>query len=347
MTIEIVPILNDKDFLAGFNEDLANSEDTPIEEVSIEDPVIVKEPIIEIKKEKEVTSADATLLDKGSLEVDSEAIKPDLEDIAIDSSVELAKILAPFKANGAMTQAHTVDEAITLMQKGAGFHKAMHDIKPAKRIQATLSKHQIDENGLNYLIDLYLGKPEAIAELLRKNKIDPLEINVKDDANYIAESHQVSENSVDFEDMLTSLKTSESGNKVLDIMANTWDSNSRQFLASSPEAINVLQDHIASGVYAKVSERVAHERMLGTLRENMSDWDAYQSVGKQMARENAFSGAPSSNTPVIPKASDTSTAPSPSRSKVASPRNKPVTATKAPARFKAPLSDDDFMKMFN
>ena len=59
---------------------------------------------------------------------------------------------------------------------------------------------------------------------------------------------------------------------------------SKQILLENPVAIKVINDHVASGVYAQVQSIVEKERMLGRL-EGLSDLEAYKQVGDVLAAQ--------------------------------------------------------------
>lgn len=102
---------------------------------------------------------------------DTEDKASETADTAVDYKTEYEKIMAPFKANGMDMQAKSVEDAIQLMQMGAGFHKKMAALKPAMRQMKLLEKHGLlDDEKLNYLIDLSNKNPEAIKQLLKDSQ---------------------------------------------------------------------------------------------------------------------------------------------------------------------------------
>ena len=58
----------------------------------------------------------------------------------VDYEAEYKKLMTPFKANGVDMQIQSIDDAIQLMQMGAGFHKKMSALKPAMRQMKLLEK---------------------------------------------------------------------------------------------------------------------------------------------------------------------------------------------------------------
>ena len=177
---EFAALQNPTDTTQGASQ---QSEETANEsEVSTEDPIQSKEaPEVDQETETEesgdkagtVTGSDVSNPlsgddGKASEETQTEKSPDDTEgessDVpVVDYKAEYEKLLAPFKANGTDMQAQSVEDAIQLMQMGAGFHKKIAALKPAMKQVKLLEKHGLlDEDKLNYLIDLANKKPEAI-----------------------------------------------------------------------------------------------------------------------------------------------------------------------------------------
>ena len=203
----------------------------------------------------------------------------------VDYKAEYEKLLAPFKANGTDMQAQSVEDAIQLMQMGAGFHKKMAALKPAMKQVKLLEKHGLlDEDKLNYLIDLANKKPEAIQKLLKDSNIDPLDIDVKAESNYTPTQRRVSDTEIALDDVLTGIRETPTFQRTLNVVSKEWDESSQNTIATEPQIIATINGHMQDGTFDKVMQRVDYERNLGRLN-GISDIQAYIQIGNMMADE--------------------------------------------------------------
>ena len=299
---EFAALQNPTDTTQGASQ---QSEETANEsEVSTEDPIQSKEAL-EVDQETEteesgdkagiVTGSDVSNplsgdTGKASEETQTEKSPDDTEgessDVpVVDYKAEYEKLLAPFKANGTDMQAQSVEDAIQLMQMGAGFHKKMAALKPAMKQVKLLEKHGLlDEDKLNYLIDLANKKPEAIQKLLKDSNIDPLDIDVKAESNYTPTQRRVSDTEIALDDVLTGIRETPTFQRTLNVVSKEWDESSQNTIATEPQIIATINGHMQDGTYDKVMQRVDYERNLGRLN-GISDIQAYTQIGNMMADE--------------------------------------------------------------
>ena len=102
-----------------------------------------------------------------SEEDNSEKDSLDSEEIKVAKSF-FDKVTAPFKANGRQMQIEDADDVIRLMQMGANYNKKMAGLKPALKMVKMLERNKLlDEDRLNFLIDLDKKDPTAIAKFLK------------------------------------------------------------------------------------------------------------------------------------------------------------------------------------
>jgi hypothetical protein len=214
------------------------------------------------------------------------------EDDASDSAQAKSfydKVTAPFQANGRQMQITDPDQAVRLMQMGANYNQKMAAFKPIRRVAKMLEKAELlDENKLGYLIDLQAGNPEAIAKLLKDHKVNPMDLDLEQTGEYKAsDSHKVDDREMALDEVLDDLKDSPTYDQTLDLVTNQWDAESKQFVARTPQLLKVIDGHMASGVYDRISTEVQKERMFGRLLD-VSDLEAYRLTGDRLDKEGAF-----------------------------------------------------------
>ena len=198
------------------------------------------------------------------------------------------RILAPFKANGRDIQVKSVDDAIQLMQMGANYNHKMAGLKPNLAMLKLLEKNELlDTEKINYLIDLYQKKPEAIAKLVKDSGIDPMDMDTSKDVLYSPTQRAVPEKEIQLEGVLDELKDSPHYTPMLDLVGKTWDESSRAAIMQAPQVLKVLNNHMVQGIYPRIADRVAYERSMGRL-SGLNDVLAYQQIGDAMYAAGEF-----------------------------------------------------------
>lgn len=304
--------------------------------------------------EPEETSTEDTDLDAdedadedGDQETDEETDTDTEADV--DYKAEYERLLAPFRANGKEMQVKSVDEAVQLMQMGAGFNKKMAGLKPAFKTLKLLEKNNLlDETKLSYLIDLDRKDPEAIRKLVKDSGIDPMEMDVDADSDYKPNTYTVDDRELELDEVLESIADSPTYPETIKVVSNKWDTASKQIIANNPQLLTVLNDHMASGIYKTVSDAVERERSFGRLK-GLSDIEAYKQMGDQLdadgklkAEKPARATAPKTVAPKR-KAND----PKLKSKKRAASSTKAKPTAKEPDFNPLSMSDAEFEKQFN
>ena len=222
--------------------------------------------------------------DSGSAE-STEPVEEDSE-TAINYEAEYNKLMAPFKANGKDMNVKNVDDAIQLMQMGAGYNRKMAALKPNMALLKMLEKNELlDESKLSFLIDVNKKDPTAIAKLVKDAGLEPLEMDLEKD-QYKPNNYAVNATELDLDNVIEEIRDTPSFSKTLNSV-DAWDINSKQAVANDPQLLRVLNAQVESGVYDLISTTVESERMYGRL-QGLSDIQAYQTVGDAIQARNGF-----------------------------------------------------------
>lgn len=334
------------------------TDDPPAAEPETPKPADDPEPVTDEPAKEEPVVPDGSEPNKETPAVvdepDGEEVKPEPkkeepDTPEIDYKAEYEKVMAPFKANGKEIAAKSADDAITLMQMGANYHKKMAGLKPSLKTLKLLEKNDLlDPDKLNYLIDLHNKNPEAITKLLKDSGIDPLDVDTKTDSTYKPTNRSVSDTEMELDEVLESIKDTPTYSKTLNVMTKDWDDASKNAVANQPHIISIINGHIADGTYDTVMNAVTYERSLGKL-QGVPDLEAYKQVGDALHAQGKL------GTPAQPAAASADVTPpakpKPSeeeikrkeRKKAASPTR---TTPAAPAKPFNPLSlsDEEFEK---
>lgn len=291
------------------------------------------------------TQSDDTQKETELAEQENDTTKDEPE--IVDAQAQLNKLFAPFKANGRDIKIDSVDEAIKLMQQGANYNKKMAALKPSLKVLKMLENNGLlDEQKITYLIDLDKKNPDAISKLIKESGIDPLDVNTQEEPKYTPGNYSVSDAQVNLDAVLDSIEHTPTYNRTMTVILDEWDDNSKRALANEPNLIPLINEHVANGIFDTIASEMIKQRALGNL-SGLSDLQAYEAIGKQLAAQGAFNKKPTQQPvevkPKVPAQDDTERA---AKRKAASP-SKQTQATKEPDLNPLSMSDEEFEKAFN
>ena len=272
-------------------------------------------------------------------EEDSDEDDSDEKDEKVDS--ELQKIFEPFKANGKMIKVDTVEEARTLMQKGANYNKKMAALKPAFKVAKMLENNELlDEDTVSYLIDLQNGNPEALKKLIKDKGIDLDSLESDEDPKYAPTTkHKVTDEELALDEVLAQVRETDTYEATMNVVGKEWDESSKSKLVSNPTMLLKLNEHMGNGVYEQISNEMARQEALGLLT-GLSNLDAYFTVGQQLFQSGKLGGqqdaAPTPKHHAIDEEAR----------KAANEQRKSKRKAAAPTKAKKPVKKDDSVNPF-
>jgi len=203
---------------------------------------------------------------------------------------ELAQLMAPLKASGRTIKLESVDKARQLMQMGVDYSTKMRDLKPFQKVFKTLERaNLLEEDKLNFLIDLSNKQPDAIRKLLKDSEIDPLDLDLEESGDYKPNNHMIPDGELALDAVLDDLRPSPQFDKAVDIISG-WDMASKRSLMDEPNVLRHITAHLEAGIYEMIMDRLENDRVFGKY-VGLSDLDAYRAVGDAMYEEGAFGKA--------------------------------------------------------
>jgi hypothetical protein len=263
---------------------------------------------------------------------------------------QIDELFAPIKANGKEVKINDIEEARKFIRMGMGFNKKMEALKPARLLQQKMKEHGLLEEGkLDFLIALDKKTPEAIAQLLKDSKIDPLSIDMESDSSYQPETYSGGEDKLALDDVISELEQSDHISDITNLVATKWGDSSRNILRQQPGLLKIIESHMNVGIYDSIMERVEKAQMLSEYK-GLSDIEVYGQVAEVMNQEGQFAH--------LSKAKEEEHKPAPvikapARKPKTDPnvkRKKATAVTKSSPTPKKPepdylnMSDDDFLK---
>lgn len=341
--------MSDEEFAKGMppevkeEEEAPQQEETPKEEAPAEEPVAEPAPEAEPKEKEEEAPEEKT---EGTPEEEKTE-----ETAEVDYKAEYEKIMKPFKANGKTIELKSPEEVIKLMQQGANYTRKMQAIAPHRKLLIMLENNGLlDEDKLNYLIDLGNKNPDAIKKLVKDSGIDTYDLGIEDENHqYNLKDYRVTDKTVNFQTAIDELKSEPAGMETLIEINSNWDDRSKEILGDNPELLGIINEHRQSGIYKTVSEEVERRKMLGSIPSNMPFLEAYKQVGNEL-NDRVSNNSVAQKQPI---ARGTTIAHQPMESsnkdrvKAAAPTRGTNKSNKTPIVNPLTMSDEEFMKMFD
>lgn len=247
------------------------------------------------------------------------------------------QVMKPFKANGREIQLKSPDEAIRLMQMGAGYGRKIQDLQPHLKVIRMLEKNDLlDEGRLSYLMDINDKNPDAIKKLIKESGIDPLDINTEDNVDYRPTDRSVSDKEMSFQDALTDVSSQPTGQETIQIVNQTWDQESKSLLWDQPEILSVIQSQRENGIYDQIASEIDRQKMLGQIPQSTPFLTAYKLAGDHLVETNGFKSPEGQ----APQNQEQTPAPAASPQIQEQPPQKQVIATR-PGAAKATVSNNE------
>jgi hypothetical protein len=235
-----------------------------------------KKPETEAKPEGEAKPGEKKPEGEGDAATQVEAKPVDLQGF-------YDQVMKPFKANGKTIELKSPEEAIQLMQMGANYTRKLQAIQPQRKLLLLLEKNGLlDEGKLSFLIDLDRKDPAAIKQLVKDSGIDPIDIDVSEDTAYRPGNHQVSDEEVNFRDVMGELSSNPAGKETIAEIHDTWDQTSKEALWGDPQVLKVIHEQRESGVYALITAEMDRQITLGQIPANTPFLEAYKKAGDDL-----------------------------------------------------------------
>lgn len=207
----------------------------------------------------------------------------------VTQALDFYKIItAPFKADGKEISVRSAEDAVRLMQQGANYSRRMQELKPLKQMNRILQDNGINNvNVINNLIDLHKGNKEAITDLLKKYKIDPIDLDLENNNQYKANNYAGNSQDNAFRDVLEETVAIPEGQALVSEINKDWDLESKKRLRENPAVVSNLLQLKQAGIYDKVAEELAYQRSIGHLT-NIPYLQAFDQVGEAMKNAGVF-----------------------------------------------------------
>lgn len=250
-----------------------------------------------------------------------------------------------FKANGKDLSVTSPEEAIKLMQMGANYHEKMAALKPVRRQARMLQDAGIaSEDEIAFLLDLHKKDPKAIAKLVKDSQINLYEFDVEQHAGYQAKPVVVSDEQMNLEDTMTSLKD-EPGFADMFNGLTKWDAVSQDVIAKNPGILQVFNNQKQSGQFDKIISEVERIRLFNPVQAQRSMIDVYRDVDAQFRAQAEQAPPVQQQQQEAPQVAPLSTLVNKPKDPAADKRQQAAAPRTAPASQKRKLTAEDIFSL--
>jgi len=192
-------------------------------------------------------------------------------------------------------------------------------------------------------MDFRNGNIDVIKKYLKTHDINPIDLDIEEEVQYKAKDYSVSASEIEFDDMVSELKTSPTFDTTVKVMTEVWDAKSKEQLFNKPALMRGLQDEIEMGRYEEVQGIIDQRKLLGNTN-GKSDIDMYIEVVSEMDKQSKSQTKETTQpktekkTEVVKKKADTSEK---KKASIQSKKRPKAKETYDPTT----LSDDEFEKL--
>jgi len=198
---------------------------------------------------------------------------------------------AEFVANGKKVKAFTdPDKILQSQQMSYGFGPKMAAIKEYRPFLTTLKERGFlaDPEKFNFAMDLLDGDQEALKKHMQTLNVDPIDLDM-DSVSYSSKNHLTSREALVLEDTIELARNYGVEDKLRATIGKDWDTESFNEFLTVPEVRKDLLDHMATGAFDLVQDRIAEMKTLDVSGEftSMKATDQYRQAVQSLTADAA------------------------------------------------------------
>ena len=196
-------------------------------------------------------------------------------------------VTSEFVANGKTVRGFSDPEKIKQAQQmAAGFSDKMAGFKQYRPYMAPLKERGMLENEekFNMAMSLIDGDKEALKQHIKNLNIDPMDLDM-DEINYNAQSKLASQAEITLDDVMESAEANGIKDKVQTVLGQQWDRESVVDLLGDPQSGSDLIEHMSSGVFDAVQERIAEKKRYDAGFSSKNSITQYREAAAELERD--------------------------------------------------------------
>jgi hypothetical protein len=220
--------------------------------------------------------------------------KSDTDDIDYKKEYERFKgfydeVTSEFKANGRTVRGFDdPKKIIEAQQMAANFSEKMAGFKQYRPYMAPLKERGIleDQTKFDLAMNLLDGDKEALKQHIKNLDIDPLDLDM-DEIKYEGKRQTSSDFNIALEDLYENAERNGVKQQVNTVIGQQWDNESLVELVQDQKSAADLVDHLSSGAFDAVQDRIAEIKRadFDGRFNSLSDINQYRTAAQQLETE--------------------------------------------------------------
>jgi len=199
------------------------------------------------------------------------------------------EVTSEFVANGKVMKGFDdPKKIIQAQQMAAGFSDKMKAFKQYRPFINPLREKGIIDNPdkFNLMLNALDGDKEAIKKIIQEAEIDPTELDMEN-IDYKPTNQLASDIEVAFEDVIGTAEQYGVRDRVEQVVGKDWDDNSVIELLEDPQNSADLVNHLSTGVYDLVQQKIAEKKMTDPygVYSNKRAIDQYREAAQELESE--------------------------------------------------------------
>ena len=237
---------------------------------------------------------------------------------------------------------------------GVDYTRKMQELAKHRKLLLSLEQQgMLDEERINFLIDVNKKNPEAIKKLIADAEIDPWDLtDALDEApNYVPGQNIISDQEAALSEEIQSIFELPYGQDTLNAV-KTWDDASKDAIVKEPQLLRTFREQQENGIFDEITQEIDRLKTVGTIPYNTPFIESYVLAGNSL-----FGDASNQQQQQLDQQTQRSV-PQPINTRLGNVNNKPLANNKAKSaappkkqadvKPKVPnplvLSDEEFLK---
>jgi len=207
--------------------------------------------------EEENDSEDNSEDEDGELDGEPDAEKEDTDKDEEDSEDELQPVQKrKYKANGQefeFTEQEILEQFGRVFGQSMNYTQKMQAIKPWRKTIDAIEEAKLTHDDINLMIDVLKGDKEAVAAMVKRTGVNPLELDEDNTKPYQPNDYGRNETELAIKDIEDRISRDKEYPVTHNILTKQWDDASWSEMTKDPQLIELLHVDVKSGMYDTIS----------------------------------------------------------------------------------------------
>lgn len=275
--------------VTGIEEEYVDNLPDEIEELEPEQPDELVDSDDDLDIVDDVTTSDGSDTDNNKLDEDIDDVEEQPKEDEIDDTLEEITEVQKLKvrANGQeyeFTPREMEEMFPKIFGQALDYTKKTQAIKPWRKTIDAIEQAKLNHDDINLAIDVLKGDKNAIAEIIKRNGIDTLDLDTEN-SKYIPKDYGRDETTLNIKEVVEKISADREYETTQRILSKDWDENSFKEFTKDPSLIEALHIDVKTGTYSKVQPIAEKIKVFDGARK--TDLEYYKLAAKELAREEA------------------------------------------------------------